>query len=146
MLSLFCVWVFFPVPLCGLPGGKGTAVPSVCHSGEATAGETRVAGAQEAEAGRRAGEGGHSLTFVSFGTCFLYNEKTAQNFTFTEQLLVISFHLKFFFHLICCACHVIVFCIVYTHTHIHILIDNDRALCFCKTFVLPQINCEYLFI
>lgn len=83
MLSLFCVWVFFPVPLCGLPGGKGTAVPSVCHSGEATAGETRVAGAQEAEAGRRAGEGGHSLTFVSFGTCSLYNEKTAQNFTFT---------------------------------------------------------------
>lgn len=47
------------------PGSKGTAVPFGCCSGEAATREAGVGGAQEAEAGRGAGEGGHILTFVS---------------------------------------------------------------------------------
>lgn len=50
--------------LCVQPGSEGTAVPFVCCSGEAATGEAGAGGAQEAEAGRGAGEGGHILPFI----------------------------------------------------------------------------------
>lgn len=52
------------------PGSEGTAVSFVCCSGEAATGEAGAGGAQETEAGRGAGEGGHILTCLSFTVLF----------------------------------------------------------------------------
>lgn len=46
------------LPSSYLPGLKGAAFPFVCGSGEATTGEAGIDGAEEAAAGRGAGEGG----------------------------------------------------------------------------------------
>lgn len=66
---------------CVYPGGKGTAVPFVCRSGEAAAGEAGAGGAQEAEARGRARKGGHILTFC------LKNSNLAANYCFAHMRL-----------------------------------------------------------